>query len=122
MRAKSPPNARKAKAVNAHEMTWRQYRNFMIDNARKEHGCTRAEAAECYPDEMVKTEWLRQVVRAAEGGEAISHRILDDIAKSGMWFQFSSDARDYRPPASYMLPWVRSQPSALDVRRGRAPA
>jgi hypothetical protein len=107
--------------MKPHEMTWRQYRDAQREAVRAKYECSKAEAAECRPDATMKSEWLQHVVRAAEAGNAISSHILDNIAKSGLWWQFVRDARDYTPPVSYMLPWVRSQPSATDVRKGRVP-
>jgi hypothetical protein len=102
-----------------HEMTWRQYRDAQREAVRAEYDCTHAEAADCRPDERMMTEWLREIVKAAEGGKPISRRILDDIANAGMWFQFRRDARDYNVPEGYMIPEIRKTPSAQDIRKGR---
>jgi len=102
-----------------HEMTWRQYRDAQRKAVRAEYDCTHAEAAECRPDESMKVEWLRHVVRAAESNQSISTRILDDIANAGLWGQFRRDARDYEPPKDYLTPEIRKTPSAKEVRTGK---
>jgi len=97
-------------------LTLRQYERAVMNDYMERTGdeaCSKAEYLRCYPNDCRRSEWVREIEKAAQRGETIPARVLDALFnyEQRVGLAILRYVRERQP--DYMPPYVRARQKAL---------